>query len=101
LRNKAWYLLAKDVYGVSYGLFLVDTTRQVVQDGVEGSQVHMGGLFTRLLIGLWKDQKGQDFIEYALLAAAIVIVVAGFLPPQILPSVSTIFFKITSDMAIS
>jgi len=56
---------------------------------------------TRLLMRLWKDQRGQDFIEYALLAAAIVIVVAGFLPPQILPSVSTIFFKITSDMAIS
>jgi Flp pilus assembly pilin Flp len=61
----------------------------------------MSGLMTRLLMRLWKDQRGQDFIEYALLAAAIVIVVAGFLPPQILPSVSTIFFKITSDMAIS
>jgi len=61
----------------------------------------MSGFMTRLLMRLWKDQRGQDFIEYALLAAAIVIVVAGFLPPQILPSVSTIFFKITSDMAIS
>ena len=61
----------------------------------------MGGLLTRLLIRLCKDQRGQDLIEYALLAAAIVIVVAGFLPPQILPSVSTIFFKITSGMAIS
>ena len=61
----------------------------------------MNAQITRLLMRLWKDQRGQDFIEYALLAAAIVIVVAGFLPPQVLPSVSTIFFKITSDMAIS
>jgi Flp pilus assembly pilin Flp len=61
----------------------------------------MSFMITRLLTRLWKDQRGQDFIEYALLAAAIVIVVAGFLPPQVLPSVSTIFSKITSDMAIS
>jgi len=49
----------------------------------------------------WKDQRGQDFIEYSLLAAAIVIVVAGFLPQNVMPSVSSIFSMITSDMAIS
>jgi Flp pilus assembly pilin Flp len=54
-----------------------------------------------LLFKLWKDQRGQDFIEYSLLAAALVIVVAGFLPPSVLPSVSTIFSKLTSGMAIS
>jgi Flp pilus assembly pilin Flp len=54
-----------------------------------------------LLLQLWKDQRGQDFIEYSLLAAAVVIVVAGFLPPSVLPSISTIFSKITSGMAIS
>ncbi len=62
---------------------------------------HMGRLITILLVRLWREQRGQDLIEYALLAAAIAIVVAGFLPPQVLPSVSTIFYKITSDMAIS
>jgi Flp pilus assembly pilin Flp len=49
----------------------------------------------------WKDQRGQDFIEYSLLAAAIVIIVAGFLPQNVMPAVSTIFSKITSGMAIS
>jgi len=53
------------------------------------------------LLAIWKDQRGQDFIEYSLLAAAIVIVVAGFLPPTVMPSISTIFSKITSGMAIS
>ncbi|HUA17596.1 MAG TPA: hypothetical protein VMB25_02545 [Bryobacteraceae bacterium] len=61
----------------------------------------MSRLITGLLVRLWREQRGQDFIEYALLAAAIAIVVAGFLPPQVMPSVSTIFYKITSDMAIS
>ncbi len=44
---------------------------------------------------LWSDEKGQDMLEYALLAATLVVVVAGFLPPSIMPSVSTIFSKIT------
>ena len=48
------------------------------------------------LLRLWNDQRGQDLIEYALLAATIAVVVAGFLPPAVMPAVSTIFSKITS-----
>jgi Flp pilus assembly pilin Flp len=54
-----------------------------------------------LLVLLLKDRRGQDLIEYALLAATIAIVVAGFLPPAVMPSVSTIFSKLTSSMALS
>lgn len=54
-----------------------------------------------VLLRLCKDQRGQDLIEYALLAATIAIVVAGFLPPTVMPSVSTIFSKLTSSMALS
>jgi Flp pilus assembly pilin Flp len=54
-----------------------------------------------LLVRLWQDRRGQDLIEYALLAATIAIVVAGFLPPAVMPSVSTIFSKLTSSMALS
>ena len=54
-----------------------------------------------LLKRLWKEEDGQDMIEYALLAATIIVVVAGVLPPTIMPSVSTIFSQITSSMAIS
>ncbi len=68
----------------------------------------MGGpLLSRLLLlrlqlcSLVQDQRGQDLIEYALLVAAIAIIVAGFLPPSVMPSVSTIFSKLTSSMAIS
>jgi Flp pilus assembly pilin Flp len=54
-----------------------------------------------ILTRLWKDEQGQDMIEYALLCATLAIVVAGFLPPAIMPSVSTIFSKITSMFTAS
>ena len=50
---------------------------------------------------LWLDVRGQDMIEYALLAASIAVVVAGFLPPQVMPAVSTIFSKIVSGFNAS
>jgi Flp pilus assembly pilin Flp len=46
---------------------------------------------------IWRDGRGQDMIEYALMAAAIAVVVAGFLPTTLMPSVSTIFSKIVSS----
>jgi Flp pilus assembly pilin Flp len=53
-----------------------------------------------LLRRLWKENAGQDLIEYALLAGFIAVVVAGFLPPNVMPAVSTIFSKITSTMGL-
>ena len=48
------------------------------------------------LRSLRRNKRGQDMIEYALLAATLVVVVAGFLPQTLMPSVSTIFSKISS-----
>lgn len=53
------------------------------------------------LQALWKNEEGQDLIEYALICAAVAIIVAGFLPPTVMPAVCTIFSKITSTMALS
>lgn len=50
---------------------------------------------------LWSDLRGQDMIEYSLLAAAIAVIVAGFLPPSIMPSISTIFSKVISGFNAS
>jgi Flp pilus assembly pilin Flp len=50
---------------------------------------------------LWTDGRGQDMIECALLAAAIAVIVAGFLPPAIMPAVSTIFSKVVSGFNAS
>ncbi len=50
---------------------------------------------------VWRDVQGQDMIEYALLAAAVAVTVAGFLPTTLMPSVSTIFSKIVSSFSAS
>jgi len=50
---------------------------------------------------LQQNRHGQDMIEYALLAAAIAVIIAGFLPPAIVPMVSTIFSKIVYAFGIT
>ena len=44
---------------------------------------------------IWKDTKGQDLIEYALMAG-FVAVAAGAVMPQVSAQISTIFSKIES-----
>jgi Flp pilus assembly pilin Flp len=51
--------------------------------------------------GFLLDDRGQDMIEYALLAASIAVVVAGFLPPAVMPAISTIFSKVVSGFNAS
>lgn len=46
---------------------------------------------------IWKDTKGQDLIEYALMAG-FVAVAAGAIMPNVSGSISTIFSKIDSVM---
>jgi len=55
---------------------------------------------TKVLLGMriWKDESGQDLIEYALMAG-FVAVAAGALMPSVASSVSTIFSKISSVMS--
>jgi pilus assembly protein Flp/PilA len=49
------------------------------------------------LLGLriWKDTRGQDLIEYALMAG-FVAVAAGAIMPNVASSISTIFSQISS-----
>ena len=46
---------------------------------------------------IWKDTRGQDLIEYALMAG-FVAVAAGAIMPNVATSISTIFSKIGSVM---
>ena len=48
-----------------------------------------------LQLKVWKDQHGQDLIEYALMAG-FVAVAAGAIMPGVATSISTIFSKISS-----
>lgn len=54
-----------------------------------------------ILHEFWSEECGQDLIEYALISGLVAVVVAGFLPPQLMPAVSTIFSRISSSMAAS
>ena len=51
-----------------------------------------------LRLKIWKDTRGQDLIEYALMAG-FVAVAAGALMPNISSSISTIFSKIQSVLS--
>ena len=46
---------------------------------------------------IWRDENGQDLIEYALMAG-FVAVAAGAVMPGVASSISTIFSKVSSVM---
>ena len=54
---------------------------------------------TRLVCTLyiWKDTKGQDLIEYALMAG-FVAVAAGAIMPNVATQIGTIFSKVNSQL---
>jgi pilus assembly protein Flp/PilA len=47
---------------------------------------------------IWKDTRGQDLIEYALMAG-FVAVAAGAIMPNVATSISTIFSKVATTMS--
>jgi pilus assembly protein Flp/PilA len=51
-----------------------------------------------LKLKVWKDTRGQDLIEYALMAG-FVAVAAGAIMPGVTSSISTIYSKVSSVMA--
>jgi pilus assembly protein Flp/PilA len=52
---------------------------------------------TRILLNIWKDDSGQDLIEYALMAG-FVAVAAGAIMPGVSTNISSIFSKVASVM---
>lgn len=51
-------------------------------------------------LSLWKNEQGQDLIEYALMAG-FVAVAAGSIMPGVANSISTIFSKVACVMSKS
>ena len=51
-----------------------------------------------LKVKIWKDQRGQDLIEYALMAG-FVAVAAGAIMPGVATSLSEIFSKVGSVLS--
>jgi pilus assembly protein Flp/PilA len=50
---------------------------------------------------LGRDRKGQDLIEYALMAAAVAVAAGAIFPTTVAPSISAIFSKVTSIMNLT
>jgi Flp pilus assembly pilin Flp len=50
-------------------------------------------------VRLWKDCRGQDLIEYALLASFLTVAVAAFFPRDIAPNISSIMSKVSALLA--
>jgi Flp pilus assembly pilin Flp len=57
-------------------------------------------LDTVLKLKIWKDNRGQEFIEYALLAGFLVTV-CGAASPEVAGTVSTVFSKIVGALDTS
>ena len=51
-----------------------------------------------ILARIWRDQRGQDLIEYALMAG-FVAVAAGAIMPNVASSISTIFSQVSSVLS--
>jgi pilus assembly protein Flp/PilA len=60
------------------------------------------GRFTQWIwkIRVWRDTRGQDLIEYALMAG-FVAVAAGAIMPGVANSISTIISKVASVMSVA
>ena len=51
-------------------------------------------------LSLWKDTRGQDIIEYALMAG-FVAVAAGAIMPGVASQISDIFSKVSSALLVA
>ncbi|HXP87480.1 MAG TPA: hypothetical protein VN841_22295 [Bryobacteraceae bacterium] len=47
----------------------------------------------------WETQKGQDLIEYALMAGFVAVAAGAIFPTTVMPTVSGIFSKVASMLA--
>ena len=75
---------------------MLERTSQSLRDRhqIPGEHVRRVSLFIRQLS---QDEKGQDLVEYALLAAFIAVAAGAFLPP-VADSISVIFSKMKSTV---
>jgi pilus assembly protein Flp/PilA len=63
-----------------------------------GGKATMKCVFRAVIVSkIWSDKRGQDLIEYALMAG-FVAVAAGALMPTVANSISTVFSNINSVM---
>lgn len=57
-------------------------------------------LDTILKLKIWKDTRGQEFVEYALLAG-FVATISGAFSPAIAGQISTVFSHVNTSLSLS
>ncbi len=57
--------------------------------------------FTCAVWRMVRDGKGQDMVEYALMAASLAVAVGAVFPETIAPNISTIFSKVVTILNAS
>jgi len=80
---------------------MVTTTIHALLENADGAMIHTGrrNIAMRIMcifLRLWLDRQGQDFIEYALLAAAVAVAAGAMFPPLVMSEVSQIMSKVGS-----
>ncbi len=58
-------------------------------------------LLNRKIIQLATDERGQDLIEYALLAGMVAVAAGAIFPTTVAPNISTIFSKIQHTLGLA
>jgi Flp pilus assembly pilin Flp len=50
----------------------------------------------KLIVGLqiWRDELGQDMVEYALMAALVAVGTGVMMPATVFPAMSTVYSKV-------
>jgi Flp pilus assembly pilin Flp len=43
---------------------------------------------------LWRDRRGQDLIEYALITAFVAVTIGGIFPSELAPSITKLFTRV-------
>jgi Flp pilus assembly pilin Flp len=80
----------------SYGQFILVLAGGMVHygSGVARNNMTMGATLCRWAKDFRADQRGQDLVEYALMAALVVVAVVSGLAPWVAPTISQIFSKV-------
>jgi pilus assembly protein Flp/PilA len=66
-----------------------------------GGNMKIRTLLHRVIIQLATDERGQDLIEYALLAGMVAVAAGAIFPTTIAPNISTIFSKIQHTLGLA
>jgi pilus assembly protein Flp/PilA len=61
----------------------------------------MTSLLYRVMIQIQNDRRGQDLVEYALMAGFVAVAGGAIFPATLMPDVSMIFSSIYSSMALA